>query len=246
MHRWGFRRRVRDFIHKVQPVWHGDRYDGEVFIAGGVFKPLLSSTARWNDIDLWVRDNAARAKFDCHLRSAGFVLKRDFKPFCRAYEKDDTSVEITYHNLKTAGAARIFRDFDLSPSRIGARIENGEVKEVEIATDFWESLERKVVRFSPRRMRKLREEHLSQILHNLHRLAAWAENLGWKADKSQEAELWDLFENRYPPSAKKEAIELAWQILGVYKNCPESPVWERVRQNAQTKAILDEIESKSS
>ena len=242
---WRFCRRARAFARGLLRFWDGERYDGEVFLAGGVFKPLLSGKARWNDIDLWVRDKAARIKLDAHLRTNGFALRRDFKPFCRSYGRGDVSLEITYHNIKQAGVDRVFRDFDLSLSKIGARIENGEVREVVIAPDFWQSLENKVVRFSPSRMRKLRDEHLAQILHNLHRLAEWAANLGWAGDKTQEAELWDLFENRYPPEAKREAIELAWLILGVYKDCPESPVWERVRRNAATKAMLEEIMSKS-
>jgi hypothetical protein len=234
------------FVETLQESWRGGAFQGEVIVAGGAFKPLLSPLATWNDIDLWVPDAPTRAKLDTHLRGAGFVLVSDFQPFCRAYRNGALVVEITYHDLNQSATERAFRDFDLSPSRIATRLKNGRAMDFAASTDFWECLEDRTVRVSMRYLRGVHEHQSPDILIGLHRLTTWAANLGWSVDPLQEKELWEEFESRYSPAAREKAIRLAWRILVDHKNCPASPIWARAAHAQGAAPLIAELAVNSS
>lgn len=233
------------FVDSLQEIWKGRQFAGEVILAGGAFKPLLSPTAAWNDIDLWVPDEPTRTRLDAHLGGAGFHLISDLRPFCRAYRDARTTIEITYHDLKKSATERVFRDFDLSPSRIAARIKNGKVVDFAAGEDFWECLDDRTVRVSEAYLRAVRERHSPDILLGIHRLQAWAHNLGWLGHPVQVNELWEEFASRYPPQARENAIRLAWKILVNHKNCPESPIWARVAEMRDAATIVQELAANS-
>ena len=72
-----FKARIRRHAARMFNDLLGANYDGEVFLCGGAFKPLLRRKLSINDYDLWVRDNTQRGKLIQFLLDRGASIARD-------------------------------------------------------------------------------------------------------------------------------------------------------------------------
>lgn len=95
-------------------------YDGQVFLCGGAFKPLLKENLAIADIDLFVRTQQDREKLRAALLAQGAVLVQDFPPNCIKFWLRGQVVEVAYHDVKSGSLDDLLSIFDLALCGIGS------------------------------------------------------------------------------------------------------------------------------
>lgn len=197
-------------------VFHGE-YDGEVFLCGGAFKPLLRNGLAINDLDLWVRNRKEREKLVRFLLQRGASLVRDFHPFCLKLRLDGRIIEITYHNIKDGTLADVVNTFDIAVCALGARYENRRVVEVHLGEECRESVRRKSVRVLMSYLCFLEATHAPSLIRTLHRMGQQAAELGYEVDVEHEHLLWEMFWKEYTEEERRVAMDLYFETMVHYK-----------------------------
>lgn len=212
-----FKARARWHAKTVFEQLFGGPYDGEVFLCGGAFKPLLKRRLPINDLDLWVRDRHEREKLTRFLLARGAVLARDFHPYCLKLRLDGRLIEITYHNVKDGGLEDILNTFDLAICGIGARYCRGTVADTFVGEDCWQAVRQRTVRVLPSYLVAVRELRSPSVIRTLHRLGQQAAELGFGVDAAHEHLLWDIFWNEFNDDERRAALELYFETVVAYK-----------------------------
>ncbi len=213
-------------------------HPGDIYLAGGAFKPLMGSSKPVRDLDLWVKNRWAREAAAAWLLDSGFILERDFQPYCQVFRKDGQVVELTYQNLKEGGIQDVIEFFDLGTSQIAVKVTNGRACEIFTTPDFWESQQSRIVRISRSHWHRLGNEHSPTMVLSLHRMESCAAELGWDYDRSQQDEMWRMLAEDYTVEEATGALALADEILGEYKNHSEAPSLVRARIEVAKKAAM--------
>jgi hypothetical protein len=196
----------------------GGPYEGEIFLCGGAFKPLLKRRAPVNDLDLWVRDRREREKLTQFLVSRGAVLARDFHPYCLKLRLDGRLIEITYHNVRDGQLSDILNTFDLAICGIGARYDRGRVVEVHVAEECWDSVRRRTVQLLPSCLYAAQELRCPSVIRTLHRMAQQATELDFEVDAAQEQLLWNAFWTQFSEEERRAAMELYFETTVSHKS----------------------------
>lgn len=165
-----FKARVRMQAQRLFDQTFGTAYEGEVFLCGGAFKPLLKRGLPVNDFDLWVRDRQERERLTKFLLSRGAHLMRDFHPYCLKLRLDGRIIEITYHNVNDGALRDVVNTFDLSICGLGACYRNGRVVESFVSEECWQAVRRRSVQVLPSYFCLLNLTHASSIIRTLHRM----------------------------------------------------------------------------
>lgn len=212
-----FKSRVRQHTEVIfREVFHGD-YQGEVFLCGGAFKPLLKRGAAINDLDLWVRNKKEREKLLRFLLQRGATLVRDFHPYCLKLRLDGRIIEITYHNIKDGTLADVLNTFDLAACGLGARYEGGRVVEVQVNAECHESVRRRSMRVLTPYLCYLETTHSPSLIRTLHRMGQQAAELGFEVDVEHEHLLWEMFWKEYSEEERRTAVDLYFETMVNYK-----------------------------
>lgn len=212
-----FKTRVRLHALRVFEEVLGRSYDGEVFLCGGAFKPLLKRKLPINDLDLWVRDRKEREALTRHLLSRGAVLARDFHPYSLKLRMNGRLIEITYHNVRDGQLPDILNTFDLAICGIGARFDKGRVAEVHVAEECWQSVRSRTVRVLPSYFCAVQELRSPSVIRTLHRIGQQASELDYDVDVTHEHLLWDTFWNQFSESERRTAMELYFETMVSHK-----------------------------
>ena len=217
-----FKSKVRLHAQRVLSEIFEEPYDGEVFICGGAFKPLLKRGVAINDLDLWVRDRKARERLLKFLLSKGATVVRDFHPYCLKLRKDGRLIEITYHNVKDGSLQDVVNTFDLAICAIGARYMNGSISEVCISEECWHGVKNRTVQVLPSYLCALQALRTPSIIRTLHRMAQKATELGYEVDAEHEHLLWDIFWKDFTEEQRRAAMDLYFETMVSYKgHCDE-------------------------
>ena len=220
-----FRARVRLRAQHAFEQVLGPGYDGEVFLCGGAFKPLLKRGAGMNDLDLWVRDRKEREKLTRFLLARGAVLARDFHPYCLKLRLDGRLIEITYHNVRDSALADVLNTFDLAICGVGARYEKGRVAEVHVSDECWQAVRSRTVQVLPSYLCALQALKTPSLIRTLHRMGQQAAELDFQVDVAQEHLLWEIFSNDYSEEERRAAMDLYFETMVSYKGiCDENLV----------------------
>lgn len=212
-----FKTRVRLHAHRVFEELFGGDYDGEAFLCGGAFKPLLKRKTPINDLDLWVRDRNEREKLTRFLLSRGAVIARDFHPYCLKLRLNGRLVEITYHNVKDGTLADVLNTFDLAICGMGARYEKGRVAEVHVSEECWDSIRKRSIQVLPSYLCAVQLMHTPSIIRTLHRIGQQATELDYGVDLAHEHLLWETFWTQFSEEERKKSMELYFETMVSYK-----------------------------
>lgn len=194
-----------------------DGYEGEVFLCGGAFKPILKPGLPINDFDLWVRNRKEREKLVRALLQRGASLMRDFHPFCLKLRLNGRIIEITYHNVKEGAMTDVVNTFDIAACGLGARYVNGRVVEMYLAEECRESIRHKLVRVLPSYLCFLEATHAPSLIRTLHRMGQLAAELGYEVDAEHEHLLWEMFWKEYTEEERRAAVDLYFETMVHYK-----------------------------
>jgi hypothetical protein len=212
-----FHRRVRSHAQRIFASLFPEGYDGEVFLCGGAFKPLLKKGLPVHDYDLWVRTRKDREKLCAALEKSGAHLIRDFHPYCIKFKHDGQLVEITYHNVKDGGLKDVLNTFDLSLCSIGARYVNGKVVEAHVSDECWHAIRTRNVMVQQSYFLFLALQKAPSIVRTLHRMGHQAAELGFRVDLNHEHLLWDLYRTQFTDEERQAAIDLYFDTMVDYK-----------------------------
>lgn len=230
-----FKARVRLHARRVlDRILGGGSYQGEAFLCGGAFKPLLKRKAPINHLELWVRDRKERETLTRFLVARGAVLARESQPYCLKLRLDGCLIEISYHNVKDGELADVLSTFDLSICGLGARYKWGRVVEVHVADECWESVRRRTVRVLPSYLCAVQELRVPSIIRTLHRMGQEASELEFDVDVAHEHLLWDTFWNLFSEEERRTAMELYFETTVSFKGaCDERLVRRATSGHAQ-------------
>jgi hypothetical protein len=205
--------RIRRHAKHIFAELLGDDYDGEVFLCGGAFKPLLKRKLPINDYDLWVRDNTQRGKLIHFLLERGATIARDYAPYCLKLRLDGRIIEITYHNVGDGRLEDVINTFDLAVCGMGARYAGHRVEEVFVGSGCWEAIRQRSVRTVPGYMCFLSIQHAASLVRTLHRMGQQAAELGYEVDTAHEHALWEIFWRDFSESERREAVDLYFETM---------------------------------
>lgn len=224
-----FKTRIRLHARRVFDRVLGGGYEGEVFLCGGAFKPLLKRGAPINHLDLWVRDRKERENLTRSLLARGAVLARESQPYCLKLRLDGCLIEISYHNVKDGKLADVLNTFDLAICGIGARYEKGRVAEVHVADECWNSVRRRTVQVLSSYLCAVQELRSPTIIRTLHRMGQEASELGYDVDVEHEHLLWDTFWNLFSEDERRGAMELYFETTAAFKGAGDEGLVRRAR-----------------
>lgn len=210
--------RQRQHAQRLCQSLFPEGYDGEFFLCGGAFKPVLRRGLQINDLDLWVRDRHAREHLCKALIQRGGVLLRDFHPYCIKFRLDAQIVEITYHNVHQSSLKGILGTFDLAINGMGAHYQNGHVHDVCLTDECWHSLSHRQIHVLEPYLERLKQHHDASLLRTLHRLGQAANELQLDVHSDSEHRLWHLFWNHYSEEERRLARDLYFRTMVTHQN----------------------------
>lgn len=208
-----FKARIRRHAKQIFTELLGDDYDGEVFLCGGAFKPLLKRKLPINDYDLWVRDNTQRGKLVQFLLDRGATIARDYAPYCLKLRLNGRIIEITYNNVDDARLEDVLNTFDLAVCGMGARYAGRRVAEVFVSNDCWDAIRHRAVRTMPRYMCFLSIQRAASLVRTLHRMGQQATELGFEVDTAHEHALWEIFWSDFSEDERRSALDLYFETM---------------------------------
>lgn len=208
------RQHAQRLCHSLFPLG----YNGEFFLCGGAFKPLLRKDLPINDLDLWVRDQVARDKLCQALIAQGAILLRDFHPYCLKYRLDGQIVEITYHNVHNGHLQDILNTFDLAINGMGAHYSHGQVRSTSITEGCSRCLNQHEIHVLEPYFAHLKQHHDPSLLRTLHRLGQAAHELNLNVHSDSEHRLWHLFWNHYTEEQRRAARDLYFNTIVTHQN----------------------------
>jgi hypothetical protein len=209
--------RVRRQARTIFKFLFPQGYDGEVFLCGGAFKPLLKKGLRAQDFDLWVRNRKEREKLCQALLDRGAVLVQDFQPYCLKFRLEGQIIEITYHNVKDAALSDVLNTFDLSLSAIGARFANGAVVEAAVNDECWHAIRNGEIGVLDSYFAFIGVTRAPSLLRTLHRMGQKAAELDLSVHASHEHRLWEIYWHDYSEEERRVAMDLYFDTMVAYK-----------------------------
>lgn len=209
--------RVRRHALRIFQFLFPQGYDGEVFLCGGAFKPLLKHGLRVHDLDLWVRDRKEREKLCQALVARGATMLHDFHPYCVKFKLDGQLIEITYHNVKEGTLADVLNTFDLSLSAIGARFQNGHVVEACVVEECWQAIRKGEVNVLDSYFCFIAMTRAPSLLRTLHRMGQKAAELSLAVNADHEHRLWEIYWHDYTELERRVAMDLYFDTMVAYK-----------------------------
>ena len=205
--------RIRGHAGKIFHSLFPQGYDGEIFLCGGAFKPLLKRGAPLHDLDLWVRNREEREKL-CHaLLKRGATLVHDFHPYCAQFRLDGQLIEITYHNVTDGTIADVLNTFDLTISGIGVRYDHGGIAEIHLSEECWHTIHTRQVTVQESHLGLLFLQKPASLLRTLHRLGQHAVELGYDVNEDCEHRLWSLYWDEYTEEERRAAMDLYFETM---------------------------------
>jgi hypothetical protein len=209
--------RLRGHSRRVFRFLFPNGYDGEVFLCGGAFKPVLKRGSAVHDLDLWVRNRKEREKLCKALLDRGAHLLHDFHPYCIKFRLEGQIIEITYHNVKDGGIGDVLNTFDLGICGIGARYASGNLAEVHVSDACWQSLETRQVSVLDSYFCLLHLQKTPSVLRTLHRMGQHAAELDFQVDEDCEHRLWDLYWHEFTEEERRASMDLYFDTMVTYK-----------------------------
>lgn len=217
MFRAYFLHRVRGHARRVFRFLFPNGYDGEIFLCGGAFKPLLKKGRPMHDLDLWVRNRKEREKLCKALLERGAVLLHDFHPYCLKLRLDGQLIEITYHNVKDGALADVLNTFDISLSAIGARFVQGRVVEALVSDECWRAVRGREVSVLDSYFCFIELTRAPSLLRTLHRMGQKAAELDFAVNAGHEHRLWETYWHEFTDEERRVAMDLYFDTMVAYK-----------------------------
>lgn len=165
----------------------GHACEARFFVAGGVFKTLLTGRAP-RDLDLWAASTEDHETLIESLTKRG-ARPLEARPFADAFEIADRIVEVPHHAAPGTLEERLAR-FDLALSAVGVEHQTA---------DRWRSVIHPLALESVARREVLLLKPLVNWRHalsTLARLRRYAEELRFSVPPEEEAEVWRVFDEQ--------------------------------------------------
>ncbi len=196
-----------------------ERFDDEVFLAGGAFKPVLNPGHPVRDLDLWVRDRKVRERLRAHLvERCGAEVVHDFHPYCIKFRAaGGEELEVTYQNVKDRPIADVLYGFDLAPVSIAACYRGGEVTSAVVTEEARRAIERREALFNRTYLEKLEAARNPDVLQALDRLTRLSEELGYAVPEDEVERLWEIYEGIYDRGEQQACVDTYLKTTVDYK-----------------------------
>ena len=192
-------------------------YDGEVFLCGGAFKPLLKQGLVISDIDLFVRTLQDREKLCAALLAHGAFLIQEFPPNCIKFWLKGQVVEVAYHDVESGSLDDLLSIFDLALCGIGSRYAKGRVSEVQIRMDFWNAVRHRSVNAQSSYLKLLISQKDPRLLSSLHRMVRQAVELNYRVNPNDERLLWEIYWDVFTEMDRLAATDYYVKTIVQYK-----------------------------
>jgi hypothetical protein len=212
-----FLHRVRRHAQRIFQFLFPEGYQGEIFLCGGAFEPLLKKGLHLQDLDLWVRDRKERQTLCNALIDRGAILLHDFHPYCLKFRLEGQIIEITYHNVKDGTLEDVVSTFDISLSAIGVRLENGAVQEAHIDDECWHAIRKGEVSVMDAYFCFIDMMKAPCLLRTLHRMGQKAAELHLSVNVDHEHRLWEIYWHDYCEEERRAAMDLYFDTMVAYK-----------------------------
>jgi hypothetical protein len=212
-----FLHRVRRHAQRIFDYLFPESYQGEIFLCGAAFKPLLKKGLHVQDLDLWVRNQMEREKLCNSLLERGAVLLHDFHPYCLKFRLEGQIIEITYHNVKDGTLEDVVSTFDISLSALGVRCENNQVTEAHIDDECWQAIRKGEVSVLESYFCFIDMMKAPSLLRTLHRMGQMAAELGMSVNAEHEHRLWEIYWHDYSEEERRTAMDLYFDTIVAHK-----------------------------
>ena len=213
MFRTLFHHRVRAHAQHLLDTVFPKGYQGEIFLCGGAFKPLLYRKGVVHDLDLWVRNRTEREHLTGALCEAGGTLVEDFHPFCQKFRREGRWVKVAYQDVESGALEDILDSFDLSLCGVGARYLDGAIVETEVHEEFWQAFRRRRVQVLRSYLTELGAMKTPTVLRSLHRMGQQAAELGYRVEEADEHLLWELYRDQYSEQERRAAMDMYFESV---------------------------------
>jgi len=183
---------VIEFARRELATTVGFDSGARFFLAGGAFKTLLTGRPP-RDLDLWAPSDTDRKRLIAALLKQG-AQRLPPRPFTDAFEAGDRIIEVAHKTQPSVLVDRL-KQFDIALSAIGVehslRGQDGQ----------WVTEIHPLARVSAERRQVLLLKPLVNrnfALATLERARRYAAELGFQLPSAEEAEVWQLFNQRTP------------------------------------------------
>ena len=212
-------------------------FQGEIFLAGGAFKPLIKEGHAVRDLDLWVRDRRVRERLCDHLVRCGATLVRDFRPYCILLRAGAMDIEVTYQNVKDRPISEILEGFDLAPCGIAATYVDGQVTQATITPAAIKSLRDGEVLINKPFLRRLETKRTPDVLQGLDRVARFASEMGMAVPEEQRQRLWAIYEELFTHEERQACVDTYMKATVEYKGHCDVPMLQRASSGFPTDGL---------
>ncbi len=207
-------------------------FSGELFLAGGAFKPLLNPEQDVRDLDLWVRDRRSRERLLSHLVACGAEVVRDFHPYCIKLLHGEREIELTYQNVKGRPIGEVVEGFDIACCAIAATYRDGKITDSYISPRALRSAEERQVMLTKGYIDRLLEERPPDILQSIDRLSCFAEEVGFDLPEEVSERLWKVYEEDYDEDEQRACMDTYLSTTVEYKGRVDLSVLRRATRKA--------------
>lgn len=208
-------------------------FPGELFLAGGAFKPLLNPERPVRDLDIWVRDRKQRERLCEHLVGCGAEMVHDFHPYCIKFQLGGQQLEVTYQNVKNRPIGEIVEGFDIACCAIAATCSNGRVTDVYVSSQAMLSVDEQQVMLTEGYIERLRRERSPDVLRSLDRLACFADEIGFEVSDEVREQLWGVYEEDYTAEEQRACVDTYLSTTVDYKGQVDFGVLRRAAAGGQ-------------
>ena len=209
--------RIRGYAQSLLKDFLPSEYEGEVFLCGGAFKPLLNKRLPHPEMDLWVRSAEDREALCLALHGAGGHLIENLYPHCLKFRLEGLRCEVHYHDVGEGSLAALLGVFDLALCGVGVRWQQGQVEEAEISDACWRALCRRQVMVMDHYLDQIALQKAPCLLRIIHRMGQQATDLEFTVDQNHEQRLWDMYWNHYTEEERQAALDLYFSTVVAHR-----------------------------
>lgn len=205
-------------------------FPGELFLAGGAFKPLLNPGNAVRDLDIWVRDRRQRGRLRDHLVACGAEVVHDFHPYCIKFQCGERQLEVTYQNVKDRPIGEVVEGFDIACCAIAATYSNGRVTDSYVSPRALRSVEEGRVMLTKGYVDRLRERRSPDVLQSIDRVSSFADEVGFELPEELSERLWGVYENEYTEEEQQACVDTYLSTTVDYKGRVDLDVLRRANR----------------
>jgi hypothetical protein len=213
-----FKRRMKGHAERLLKTLLPHGFEGELFLCGEAFKPLLKKELPVHDVALWVRTAEDRTRL-CHalLRRGAVAVIDDAQPQALKFRFEGHVIEVISHDVGNGRLEDILHTFELAIYGLGVRCQHSAVVEMHVIQECWQSIWHRHITVTPAYFCLLMMLKPPCLIRTLHRLGQEAAELGFDVHSDEEHRLWEIYWHDYSEDERKTAMDLYFETTVSHK-----------------------------